>query len=167
MPSTESSATGSFVTNESLTIYGLKASDKEKVIQQLADLLYAGGYVKDTYLSNVLSREAVMPTGLQTKAGGVAIPHTDSEHVNQSAIAIGLLETPVNFKNMAAPTEDVEVKLVFLLAIAEKNSVMTVLSRMAEMFLDPEILGHIYSLTNSKDIADYISIVFGQQTTLC
>jgi galactitol PTS system EIIA component len=154
------SSLSSFVTDESLTEVGLACKDRVEVIEHLADLLVKGGYVKDTYLPNVLAREAIMPTGLQTKAGGVAIPHTDSEHVIRSAIAIGLLEKPVQFKNMAGPTEDVDVQLVFLLAIAEKKEVMKVLAHMAEMFLDPEVLGHIFKFKNKKELCSYIAKVF-------
>ncbi len=154
------SSTSAFVTDESLTLVDLNCKDRVEVIEQLASLLLQGGYVKESYLPNVMAREAVMPTGLQTKAGGVAIPHTDSEHVNRSAMAIGLLATPVKFKNMAAPSDDVDVQLVFLLAIAEKQAVMKVLSHMAEMFLDPEILKHIYSLHDKKELSAYIAKVF-------
>jgi galactitol PTS system EIIA component len=153
------SSLGAFVTDESLTVVGLDCKDKVEAIEHLASLLFKGGYVKETYLPNVLAREAIMPTGLQTKVGGVAIPHTDSEHVIRSVMAIGLLRSPVKFKNMAAPSEDVEVRLVFLLAIAEKQAVITVLSRMAEMFLDPDVLGRIFELKDNKELAAYISTV--------
>ncbi len=149
-----------FVTDETLTLVDLECNDKAEAIEQLASLLLAGGYVKESYLPNVLAREASMPTGLQTKAGGVAIPHTDSEHVNISAVAIGLLSTPVKFKNMAAPSEDVDVELIFLLAIAEKQAVMKVLAHMAEMFLDPDVLRHIYTLRDKKELSSYIAKVF-------
>jgi PTS system galactitol-specific IIA component len=150
------------MTHKSLTIVDLVCKDKVEVIEYLADLLFKAGYVKDSYVSNVLAREAIMPTGLLTKAGGVAIPHTDSEHVNRSAMAIGLLKNPVFFKNMAAPTEDVEVRLVFLLAIAEKSAVITVLSHMAEMFLDPEVLSQAFKMRDSKGLAAYISSVLNK-----
>lgn len=159
------SSLNSFVTDESLTVVGLACKDRIEVIEHLTGLLVKGGYVKDTYLPNVLAREASMPTGLQTKVGGVAIPHTDSEHVMRSTMAIGLLEKPVKFKNMAAPSEDVEVRLVFLLAIAEKQAVMEVLARMAEMFLDPDILGQIFSLKDGKELTCYISKIFFDESS--
>jgi len=153
---------GTSITNESLTVFDLDCKNKVEVIEYLAGLLLKAGYVKETYLSNVLAREAIMPTGLLTKAGGVAIPHTDSEHVIRSSMAIGLLKKPVTFNNMAAPSEDVEVRLVFLLAIAEKTAVITVLSRMAEMFLDPDVLSRTFEMKNSKELSTYISTLLNK-----
>jgi galactitol PTS system EIIA component len=153
------SSPGSFIIDESLTVVGLDCKDKVEVIERLAGLLLEGGYVKESYLPNVLVRETIMPTGLQTKAGGVAIPHTDSEHVIRSVMAIGLLKSPVNFKNMANPSEVVKVNLVFLLAIAEKQAVIQVLSQLAEMFLDPDVLGQAFGKKDSKELSTYISSV--------
>lgn len=153
------SSPSAFNIDESLTVVGLDGKDKVEVIECLAGLLLRKGYVRDSYLLNVLAREAIMPTGLQTKAGGVAIPHTDCEHVSRSGMAIGLLKSPVNFKNMANPSEDVQVNLVFLLAIAEKQAVIQVLTQLAEMFLDPDVLGQAFGKKDSKELAAYISTV--------
>ena len=160
MTSTPPTFSEALVTDQSLTLVGMKCKDKVEAISKLASLLQEGGYVKETYLANVLNREKTMPTGLQTQAGGVAIPHTDSEHVVRSAMAIGLFNSPVSFKNMADPDEDVEVKIVFLLAIAEKKSVMVVLSKMAEMFLDPKVLSPILEMKSKCEVATYISNLF-------
>jgi galactitol PTS system EIIA component len=148
------------VLDESLTLVDLDCKTDGEVIEQLAQLLYKGGFVKDSYLANVLKREENMPTGLQTQVLGVAIPHTDSEHVIRSAIAIGLLKKPVHFKNMANPSEYIEVRLVFLLAIAEKNSVIAVLSRMAEAFLDPQVLGPIFDFKTKSELVEYVKQTF-------
>jgi PTS system galactitol-specific IIA component len=151
------SSPSAFIIDESLTVVGLDGKDKGAVIECLANLLLKGEYVKESFLPNVLAREAIMPTGLQTKAGGVAIPHTDSEHVLRSGMAIGLLKSPVKFKNMANPSEEVDVHLVFLLAIAEKHAVVQVLAQLAEMFLNPDVLGQTFGKKDSKELAAYIS----------
>jgi PTS system galactitol-specific IIA component len=116
-----------------------------------------GGYVKTSYLAAVLEREEKMPTGLQTQAYGIAIPHSDPEHVNCSAIAIALLDQPVLFKNMADPTEDVPVQLVLMLAIAEKGSVTSVLARLAEAFLNPAIMNHLSAMKTAQQLSGALS----------
>jgi len=143
--------------SDRLALVGLSCATHDEVIRALSDRLQEFGFVRDTFPEAVLDRERSMPTGLITLAGGVAIPHTDSEHVVRSAIAIGLLDRPVVFKNMAAPEEDVEVATVLLLAIAEKSAVMEVIANLADMFLDPKVLEGLKAQKTSSAAALYLS----------
>ena len=143
--------------SENLIQIGLNCQNDEEVIRQLGSLLQSGGYVKDRYVEAVIAREQLMPTGLATKAGGFAIPHTESEHVYRSAIAIGKLDHPVNFKNMASPTEDVPVKFVLLLAITEKKAGTNVLASLAEIFLDAERLNKIQDMHTTNELSSFFS----------
>jgi len=144
-------------TSEFLTLIGQSFQSKQEVINALFELMFKGGYVKTSYLAAVLEREEKMPTGLQTQAYGIAIPHSDPEHVNCSAIAIALLDQPVLFKNMADPSDDVPVELVLLLAIAEKGSVTSVLARLAEAFMNPAILNHMSTMKTTKQLSSCLS----------
>ena len=151
-------------TSEKLTLVGTPFTTKEEVINALAERMSQDGYTKDSYLEAVLERETKMPTGLITQAYGIAIPHSDPEHVNRSAIAVALLDEPVNFKNMAAPEEDVPVRLVMLLAIAEKGSVTKVLARLAEMFLSPDLLNHFLTMKTAAQLSTHLScLIQGKQ----
>lgn len=111
-------------------ILPLNADDKEDAIMQLGDLLYRNGYVKETFTPAVLARESCFATGLPTKIMGIAIPHTDSIHVNKRAIAVGILSKPVRFCIMG-DLEDTEtdVSLIMMLAVPDKKDVMTVLEQ--------------------------------------
>ena len=144
-------------TSELLTLVGTSLTTKEQVIHALAERMAQGGYTKDSYLEAVLEREKKMPTGLVTQAFGIAIPHSDPEHVNRSAIAIALLNEPVTFKNMASPEEDVPVRLVLLLAIAEKGSVTKVLARLAEMFFSTDLLNQFLTMKTAAQLSAYLS----------
>jgi PTS system galactitol-specific IIA component len=151
-------------TSEKLTLVGTPFTTKEEVINDLAERMSQGGYIKDSYLEAVLERETKMPTGLITQAYGIAIPHSDPEHVNRSAIAVALLNEPVIFKNMAAPEEDVPVRLVLLLAIAEKGSVTKVLARLAEMFLSPDLLNQFLTMKTAAQLSTHLScLIQGKQ----
>ena len=44
---------------------------------------------------------------------GIAIPHTDKEHVIKGAVAIGVLKEPVHFYQMGTNDENVSAKLIF------------------------------------------------------
>lgn len=60
--------------------------------------MFEKGYVKSTYIDAVLEREKTLPTGLDIGEMCVAIPHTDSKHVNESNVALAVLKNPVEFR---------------------------------------------------------------------
>lgn len=67
--------------------------------------MFEKGYVKSTYIDAVLEREKTLPTGLDIGEMCVAIPHTDSKHVNESNVALAVLKNPVEFRNMIDPSK--------------------------------------------------------------
>ena len=70
---------------------------KEEALSYLADKLTSKGIVKESYKQAIIDREHVFPTGLQFEAYGIAIPHTDVEHVNKEQIALMTLKEAVPF----------------------------------------------------------------------
>ena len=78
---------------------------KEEALSYLADKLSSKGIVKESYKQAIIDREHVFPTGLQFEAYGIAIPHTDVEHVNKEQIALMTLKEAVSFYQMG--TNDV------------------------------------------------------------
>ena len=82
---------------EELVLLDVEARDNLDLLRQAAQRLYEQGYVKESYADAVVAREKVFATGLPTVMGGVAIPHTDVEHVNAPAVCIARLKEPVDF----------------------------------------------------------------------
>ncbi len=117
------------VVTEDNIIIGLSGSSYQDVIRTLAEKLYDGGFVKDTYVQAVLDREEVFPTGLQVEEAGVAIPHSDAEHVITSTLGIATLEQPVEFRAMAEPDKIIPVTIVMMLAVADPKKVVLVLRK--------------------------------------
>lgn len=78
--------------------------------------------MKDSFAENVLKREEVFPTGLLINDVGIAIPHTDAEHVNDSQIAFMSLKTPVTFYEMGTADKEISVSLIFMLALKEPHA---------------------------------------------
>ncbi len=70
--------------HEDIILLGVDATDREDAIRQLGKVMFDKGYVKDTYVDAVITREKSFPTGLPTEEVKVAIPHTDTTHVNSS-----------------------------------------------------------------------------------
>jgi len=146
-----------FQISESLTLFEICAESDEAIIRQLAALFDREDFVHETFLEAVLKREKEMPTGLITIAGGIAIPHTDAEHVKRSAVAIARLNKPVKFHNMANPAEQVDVNIVFLLAIAQKELVNPFLGKMAELLQNETAFRKLLSLDNVSDFVAFFS----------
>ena len=86
-----------------LVTLDMEAKTSREVIENLGKLLLDKNDVKDTYIDAVIAREEELPTGLAIGDFYVAIPHTDSNHVNKSSIAIATLKSPVVFSEMVNP----------------------------------------------------------------
>lgn len=143
-----------------LVIPKMQASKSEEAISQLGSLLYQNGYVKDTYIPAVLKRELEYATGLPTAEVGVAIPHTDVDHVLKPAIAIGIADSPIPFHEMGNPEgELIDVRVVFMLAIHDVNKVVDMLRQLIELFQVPGFLGKV---VNTKDEDELVEILQAQ-----
>ena len=92
------------------------AKTSKEAITEAFQELYMRGYVKETFLKNCLEREREYPTGLMTEIP-VAVPHTDTKYVNESAICIVRLKNPVVFRNMEDPSSTINAEFVFNLAL--------------------------------------------------
>lgn len=142
--------------NPTLIELDVEANTSEDILKKLANLLISKGYVKESYLNAVIEREKVFPTGLATESVGVAIPHADIVHVNKTAIAIAVLKKPIKFKAMGNPEEEVDVKLVFMLAIKDPAMQLKLLQDLVEIFQDKKML---MCLANSKNVESIISMI--------
>ena len=144
---------------EELIVINMKAKDSNEAIGKLAQVLYKNAFVKESYIKAVQDREKNFPTGLPTEGVGVAIPHTDVEHVNTPAMAIAVLEEPVAFKMMGMIEEQVKVQILFMLAIKESKTQIKLLQRLMNIFEDREILEKIHKSTTSGEIKEIFSVV--------
>lgn len=72
---------------------------KEEIINELVDLLYKEGKIKDKepILKAVLDREQQMSTGMQY---GVAIPHAKTDAVDGIVTAVALKKSGVDFASL-------------------------------------------------------------------
>ncbi len=118
-----------FAIDEKLILVNESINTREEIIQKLGGLLFENGYVKDTYTHAVLHREITYPTGLPARVAGVAVPHTDTEHVIKPAIAIATLANPIPFYMMGSPDVEVKVEIIIMLAIHDAKLVIPVLRK--------------------------------------
>ncbi len=152
MPSTSPTNQEKFGLNENLILVGEKAASKEEVLNKLAGLLGKYGYVKESFFQALLDREEAYPTGLQTTVTGVAIPHTDTEHVIKPALAIATLEAPVFFQAMDNPQEKIPVELVIVMAIKEPAMQLKSLQKIMQILQDKSMLNKIRQAQKAEEV---------------
>lgn len=144
----------------SLVIRHLHASSDQDALDQMANMLYKEGIVKESYIPAVKQREVEYSTGLQCEDMGVAIPHTDSEHVNVQAIGIGILDEPVQFAQMGMPEIKVDVRIIFMLAIKEPHKQMEFLQALMAVFAGSGKLPKLLDLDSNEAVVTTFTSFF-------
>lgn len=137
-------------------IIGLQVKDRNDAIMKIVQLLVTNGHVKETYYDAVVAREEIYPTGLPTEGVRIAIPHASSEDIIESTIGMAILETPVVFKNMADDSEELDVKIVFLIANSASTEQPKILKQLMEKFSDEDLL---ISLSESQSVEVVMDLI--------
>lgn len=145
--------------HEELVILSYEAKTSEEVLRGLSCILREKGYVKESYTQAIIDREKVFPTGLNTEGVKVAIPHTDAKHVEKPAILVAKLKEPVSFKEMANGVNDVDAKLIFMLAIKNPDEQVKTLSKLMSIFSNKDALLGIYNAASKSEIIKLLSNV--------
>lgn len=132
------------------------APTPEDAISELADKLISEGYAKATFKQAVLVRENSFPTGLPVYPVGVAIPHTDGEHIIASAVAVSILSQPVPFYAMGNPENLVAVNVVFMLAMKEAHAQLELLKSLIQFIQDQRKLAQLLEAANTQEVLKLI-----------
>lgn len=137
---------------EDLIFIDLDCNSREELIKYMSDQMMNAGKVKETYCNAVLERELIYPTGLNTGDIKVAILHTDPVHVNSAGISVATLKNSVEFKNMEDPNQNIDVDLVFMLAVANPEAQVPLLVKLMGVFSDKELLKKIEDSKTKQEI---------------
>jgi galactitol PTS system EIIA component len=142
-------------------LVNVDAKDAQEAIQKLTFALVETGHVAPGFAEDVWTREQTFPTGLPTQPLAVAIPHADPDHVNRSAICIGVLNSPVRFAQMGTDGSTfLDVHLVFLLAIKEREKQVEMIQQLMTVIQNASLLD---GLSRAKEPAEAFKLI---QTTL-
>ena len=97
--------------NENLICLNLKATTKDEVFNELADILDAQGKLSDRgqFLKDVYAREKIGNTGFED---GIAMPHAKSAAVAKPAVAIGISRRGIEY----GADDGEDSKLFFMIA---------------------------------------------------
>lgn len=146
---------------ESVVHLDLEGNTKEDIIAKMSTTLEEKGLVKNTFKAAVTAREQEHATGLPTNFAAVAIPHTDVEHVNKKAISVAVLKEEVEFGMMGDPNETVPVKIVFMLAMDEADSQLSLLTNLMKIFQDEETLKFLVNEKDKEEVVKQLSSKLG------
>ncbi|MCM2139104.1 PTS sugar transporter subunit IIA [Vagococcus fluvialis] len=130
--------------DESVINFQINPSSQEELLSSLSDQLLEKGVVKDTFVTGIIDREKNFPTGLPVQPFGVAIPHTDNDHVVKEQIGFASLKEPVKFKIMGSDSDYVNVSLVFILALKYPDKQLDMLQKLITLFQNEGVLNQLY-----------------------
>lgn len=130
--------------DESVINFQINPSSQEELLSSLSDQLLEKGVVKDTFVTGIIDREKNFPTGLPVQPFGVAIPHTDNEHVVKEQIGFASLKEPVKFKIMGSDSDYVDVSLVFILSLKYPDKQLDMLQKLITLFQNEGVLNQLY-----------------------
>ncbi|MCG7587677.1 phosphoenolpyruvate--protein phosphotransferase, partial [Photobacterium sp. OFAV2-7] len=120
---------------------------KEEVIKTLSDNLYLAGRCRypDKLADDLWAREDVFSTGL---GFGFAIPHTKSEHIEQSTISVAKLAKPILWG-------DDEAQFVIMLTLnkhAAGDQHMKIFSKLARKIMHIDFRDSLQKATTAEEI---------------
>ncbi len=124
--------------NDVIVIDG-NAKDWKEAIKLTSKQLYKQGYVKESFFNACIEREEKFPTGLNSFIP-VAIPHTDSIHVNKQAICVLRLKEPVSFYSLEDATQTVKAEFIFNMALKRNEDQLKLLTAIIKIVQDKEFL---------------------------
>ncbi|UOQ94683.1 PTS sugar transporter subunit IIA [Halobacillus shinanisalinarum] len=138
--------------DESVILLDVEGVAKEEILTVMGRNLVDKGLVKESFIQAIIAREGEFATGLPTAGISVAIPHTDVEHVNRKTISVGVLKKAVDFGVMGDESEITPVKLVFMLAMDEAHSQLSLLQQLMQIFQSEETLKYLVSEKDKTSI---------------
>ncbi len=141
-------------------LLNMDANSNTEAIEKLASNLVNQDMVKPSFLPAILKREEEYCTGLAFEEMGIAIPHTDAEHVNNPCIAIGVLNKPVTFQSMGMPDVPCEVEMLIMLGITEPHTQLDFLKTLMQIFQTPGRLNTLKACTTQQELVETFKSYF-------
>ncbi|RMC60136.1 PTS sugar transporter subunit IIA [Lactobacillus sp. ESL0260] len=151
------------ILDEDLIYRNIDFKTSREIETFLADQLYENGYVKDGYKKALLEREQKFPTGLPSSQPAIAIPHANADLVNKTTLAIATLKEPVEFKNMGNTKEDIPVRIVIMLVIAEPHSQVKMLQKVADIVQNEELRKEFLQAETKQKLLQLIQSAIGDK----
>ncbi|SEF87997.1 PTS system D-fructose-specific IIA component (F1P-forming), Frc family (TC 4.A.2.1.4) [Caloramator fervidus] len=131
--------------------FDLKARTKEEVIDELIEMLYKDGKLKDkeSFKRAVLKREDEFSTGIGM---GIAIPHGKDSSVVEPCITFGISKNGIDFDSM----DGKPAHIFFLISVPEDaaDTHLHILSFISRKLMHEDVRQKLF---NAKDFEDVIN----------
>ena len=142
--------------SEDLITFDLKSTEKEKVLEELVDLVSGSALVKDAVqlIADVKEREELVTTGV---GYGVAFPHAKTKATKGIVIAFGRSEKGIDFDAM----DHKPVHLFFLIAAPEDaiGAHLNVMARLSYVMKSEENREKMMKVTSPGELLQMIDVV--------
>ncbi|CCC58142.1 MULTISPECIES: PTS sugar transporter subunit IIA [Caloramator] len=131
--------------------FDLKARTKEEAIDELIEMLYKDGKLKDkeSFKRAVLKREEEFSTGIGM---GIAIPHGKDSSVVEPCITFGVSKNGIDFDSM----DGKPAHIFFLISVPEDaaDTHLHILSFISRKLMHEDVRQKLF---NAKDFEDVIN----------
>ena len=135
---------------------GLKAKNKEQVIDEMVALLDRAGTLRDAaaYKEAIYAREELSSTGI---GFGIAIPHDKSSAVREARVAVGISADGIDYSGGSMD----KVRLVFMIAVqATDNDLhLRTLASLSRRLIDPVFRNHLAVCEDPKAVLQLLRAV--------
>ena len=132
-------------------LYFIDCKDQENLFSFLNEQLLERGMVKDTFYNALKEREKEFPTGIIDDPFNIALPHVDSEHVKTNALIVCKLSNEILFHRMDKISEEIPVKMVFLLLIENEKMHVEALMNLTKIWMDKEFMKELLILKDKNE----------------
>ncbi len=134
----------------------IKADNEIELFKVISDNLKSKGFVKDSYLQGLINREKNYPTGLKLEKYGVAIPHTDTEHIEKEFVAIVRPLPPVFFTLMDDDEEKDSMDICFFIGLKDSKKSTDILVKLMELIQNESLILSLLKESDKKNIISHI-----------
>lgn len=145
------------------TVFVVDATTQSQVFELISEKLSHLSLVKTDFLKHLLEREANYPTGLDLSPihhdlPDIAIPHTESQFVNETRIVPIQLKQSIAFQNMISPDKALEVSFLFLISNHDTEAQANILAEIMD-YLNQTDHAQLQKLFSSEDSQEIFEIL--------
>ncbi|MGO2137765.1 MAG: PTS sugar transporter subunit IIA [Leuconostoc mesenteroides] len=127
-------------------------SNQEEYFQKITKKLMTENMVKEGYFESITKREITYPTGLYIGEQSIAIPHTDYQLSNVTAILVSVLKDSLPFQRMDDPEETVSVNVIIQLLFDSPDKQPQLLKELMNKVTNQDFLQAIMGAKSKTEV---------------
>ncbi len=146
------------IMDEKIVSLDMEAQTKDEALKKMAQMLYNDGriFTLDRFIQDVYERESMETTNMDI---GVAIPHSKSETIKKTSVALVRLNKEISWEDFGEP-----VKIIFLLAVSPNDDGvehLELIAKIAELLIDERFVDRLYKTRNVRRLLKRINRMIG------